>query len=410
MPHWLNAECRGRSWPSCRGGPRGAGSSCSSPPGSPPTPTTVPEAVAFCRGVSVLPLEALPEESARALIDSVAQRRGASLAEALRARCVRTGNGNPFFLYELAAYSLGSATPGSLPRTLQVLLEQRLAALSGRALHVLQAIALLRPHATLARVEGVLEYSAHETLVALEELDAAGLVLVEGAGPPRPARVAERARPHDVRRRRPARPPPARRARPPDRGRGHAGSAATPVGLCRPLGGGWQPRTRPPPGYPLRRPPPRARPPRQCLPDLRESARAYARDAEQEHTLLGHLLGGAPDRGGLLEASSDHRAAPRASKLYTRNGLTMHDDDELVELDARLAALRARQGVAHPRAWRVFPLTLRRCASSSRRVARTERWRTTASTESAAQNIAATAGRIERPRRAQAAWHSHAST
>ena len=144
----------------------------------------VPEAVAFCRGVSVLPLEALPEESARALIDSVAQRRGAPLADALRARCVRTGNGNPFFLYELAAYLLGTATPGSLPRTLQVLLEQRLAALSGRALHVLQAIALLRPHATLDRVEGVLEYSAHETLVALEELDAAGLVLVEGAGPP----------------------------------------------------------------------------------------------------------------------------------------------------------------------------------------------------------------------------------
>lgn len=134
-------------------------------------------AAASCTPIHLLPL---PDDDAGALVDSAAQRRSGRLSAEARASCVRRGAGNPFFLQELTAHVVAGRGMATLPLTVQTLLEERLASVRPRSAQALQAVVLLGRAATVDRVEALLEYKAHELIEALEELEAAGLLLIDG--------------------------------------------------------------------------------------------------------------------------------------------------------------------------------------------------------------------------------------
>jgi tetratricopeptide (TPR) repeat protein len=88
--------------------------------------------------------------------------------------------GNPFFLRELTTYWLQTGTAYQVPASLQALMEDRLAALTPRALRTLQTVTILGKHAVLDRVERVLEYKRHELVDAIEALDKSGSLTFDG--------------------------------------------------------------------------------------------------------------------------------------------------------------------------------------------------------------------------------------
>lgn len=90
------------------------------------------------------------------------------------------GEGNPFFLQELAKHWIETGHLHDVPPSVATLLNTRLSRLSDDSLRVLQSCAVLGEHATLDRIEAVLEYKAHQILNALQELNSAGMLLSSG--------------------------------------------------------------------------------------------------------------------------------------------------------------------------------------------------------------------------------------
>ena len=91
-------------------------------------------------------------------------------------RCLSVAEGNPFFLQELAHHWVETGRRDEAPPSVSKVLEERLERLSREALRVLQASAVLGDHATLDRVESVLEYRSHQLLSAVEELSGAAML------------------------------------------------------------------------------------------------------------------------------------------------------------------------------------------------------------------------------------------
>ena len=128
-------------------------------------------------------LAPLADRSTAAIVDSLLRsvEQHPAVDEALRARWAHLADGNPLFARELVQQWLATGTAESLPESLLSLVDARIGRLSAAALRVLQTVAILGKNATLERVDAVLEYRKHEMLEALEELDAAGVVV---AAPP----------------------------------------------------------------------------------------------------------------------------------------------------------------------------------------------------------------------------------
>jgi DNA-binding SARP family transcriptional activator len=138
------------------------------------------DALAAAAGCAPVHLHPLADDPARELVESTARRRAGRLTPEASALCVRRGAGNPFFLQELVVHVLSGRGTATLPLTVQTLLEERLASLRPRTAQVLQTVALLGKAASIERLEAVLEYKTHELVDALEELEAAGLVALDG--------------------------------------------------------------------------------------------------------------------------------------------------------------------------------------------------------------------------------------
>jgi DNA-binding SARP family transcriptional activator len=85
-------------------------------------------------------------------------------------------DGNPFFLQELARQWMETGRTHEPTPSISRVLEERLSRLSEEALQVLQCCAVLAEHATLERVEQVLEFQAHKLLSAVEELSRAAML------------------------------------------------------------------------------------------------------------------------------------------------------------------------------------------------------------------------------------------
>ena len=96
--------------------------------------------------------------------------------------CLAVAEGNPFFLQELAHQWIETGRRYEAPPSVTRVLQERLSRLSGEALQVLQTCAVLSDHATLDRVELVLEYAPHQLLSAVGELSNTAMLAMPTEG------------------------------------------------------------------------------------------------------------------------------------------------------------------------------------------------------------------------------------
>jgi DNA-binding SARP family transcriptional activator/tetratricopeptide (TPR) repeat protein len=115
-----------------------------------------------------------------ALLRSVALRPGDAPESGFVDWCLAVAEGNPFFLQELVQQWIETGHRYEAPPSVTKVIHERLSRLSAEALQVLQTCAVLSDHATLDRVERVLEFHPHQLLSAVEELSNAAMLYVHG--------------------------------------------------------------------------------------------------------------------------------------------------------------------------------------------------------------------------------------
>ena len=118
-----------------------------------------------------------------ALLQSIALRPGDEPEGGFVDWCLAVAEGNPFFLQELVHQWIETGHRYEAPPSVTKVLQERLSRLSREALQVLQTCAVLGDHATLDRVERVLQYHPHQLLSAVEELCKAAMLGMQGEGP-----------------------------------------------------------------------------------------------------------------------------------------------------------------------------------------------------------------------------------
>jgi len=132
--------------------------------------------------LDTLTLGPLKAVASTALLKSVALRPGDEPQPDFIDWCLAVAEGNPFFLQELAHQWIETGRRYEAPPSVTRVLQERLSRLSGEALHVLQTCAVLSDHATVDRVEKVLEYAPHQLLSAVGELSNAAMLSVPTDG------------------------------------------------------------------------------------------------------------------------------------------------------------------------------------------------------------------------------------
>jgi tetratricopeptide (TPR) repeat protein len=127
----------------------------------------------------VLTLSALAHSSAKTLLTTIIRNTSDTSNEDLIKRLLTIGEGNPFFLQELGKHWIESGGQQEFPPSIAAAVDDRLTRLSGEALQVLQACAVLGVNATLERIECLLEYKSHRLLSAVQELSISGMLRAE---------------------------------------------------------------------------------------------------------------------------------------------------------------------------------------------------------------------------------------
>jgi DNA-binding SARP family transcriptional activator len=126
--------------------------------------------------VRTLDLGPLTETAATTLLRSLARQPRESTDANFIGRSLAVAEGNPFFLQELAHHWAETGGRYEAPPSVARVLQERLARISGEALHVLQTCAVLGDCATIDRVEKVLGYQPHMLLAAIEELSKSAML------------------------------------------------------------------------------------------------------------------------------------------------------------------------------------------------------------------------------------------
>ncbi|MDP9201256.1 MAG: AAA family ATPase [Gemmatimonadota bacterium] len=130
--------------------------------------------------VPTIALGPLTSVASSALLHSIAVRPSDEPESAFVEWCLAIAEGNPFFLQELAHQWIETGQRFEAPPSVTRVLQERLSRLSAEALQVLQSCAVLGDHATLDRVERILEYHPHQLLSAVEELSKAAMLAPHG--------------------------------------------------------------------------------------------------------------------------------------------------------------------------------------------------------------------------------------
>ena len=128
------------------------------------------------RTIDVAPLDM---GAARELVTNTTRKHGQCIDPLCLEWCVSVGEGNPYFLQELATHWVETGATHGIPASLSALLERRVDRLDSDALQLLQACAILENNSTLARLERVLEYQAHRLLKGINILGTAGMIVSE---------------------------------------------------------------------------------------------------------------------------------------------------------------------------------------------------------------------------------------
>jgi DNA-binding SARP family transcriptional activator/tetratricopeptide (TPR) repeat protein len=126
--------------------------------------------------VESIALGPLSSVASGALLQSVTLRPGDVPPLDFTDWCLAVAEGNPFFLQELARQWIETGQRHQAPPSVTKVLQERLSRLTAAGLQVLQTCAVLGDHASLDRVERVLEYPPHRLLSAVEELNNAAML------------------------------------------------------------------------------------------------------------------------------------------------------------------------------------------------------------------------------------------
>lgn len=124
----------------------------------------------------VIELDALTPSAAELLLSSIVKDAAPSRTSSKWQWLLEVGEGNPFFLQELAKHWMECAGSVEAPSSVNNVLRDRLGRLSPVSLRVLQACTVLGQSATVERVDKMLEYLSHELLGAIQELSVSGML------------------------------------------------------------------------------------------------------------------------------------------------------------------------------------------------------------------------------------------
>lgn len=123
---------------------------------------------ASLRTMRIGPLDA---DATRQLTGAIGHDLAAPVPEAMSARFITAGEGNPLLLRELVLHWAETGDVGGMPSSLSAILQQRLEQLDKTALRCLQAITLLGRLASAERLKAVLQLPTNELISALEQLE-----------------------------------------------------------------------------------------------------------------------------------------------------------------------------------------------------------------------------------------------
>ncbi len=132
------------------------------------------------QGLTVCRLRPLTDDESRLLFLSVVTAGDRPPDESCLRRNIALGEGNPFFVRELAAHWAATGDAGPLPSSLTAVIQERLNQLGAASMRVLQVCALLGKNSTFARVDQVLSYPQFEIIDCLQALDDQGLLSAAG--------------------------------------------------------------------------------------------------------------------------------------------------------------------------------------------------------------------------------------
>jgi DNA-binding SARP family transcriptional activator len=142
------------------------------PPGSP--------LHGFVHGLTVCELGPITDDESRHLFLSVTTGCDRVPDEPCLNRNITLGEGNPFFVRELAAHWATAGDAAVLPSSLTAAIRERLDQLDSAAMHVLQVCALLGKNSTCARLDHILAYPQFQLIDCLQALDDQGLLSTIG--------------------------------------------------------------------------------------------------------------------------------------------------------------------------------------------------------------------------------------
>lgn len=122
-------------------------------------------------------LEPLSPTCSRELARELCTDSAVDIPEEVLNWCATQGDGNPFFIIELARQWQESGDASRIPASLDSLLGERIAHLSSAALRTLQAAALLGAHCSYQNLERLLGFPRWRLLESVDELATHGLAL-----------------------------------------------------------------------------------------------------------------------------------------------------------------------------------------------------------------------------------------
>ena len=128
---------------------------------------------------NVVRLSGLRRLDALEMLRAAFARTGHTIPERTIQHAADLASGNPFFLHALADHLMTNPETTDLPIRLVELIRKRVASVSPVAGLILRSCALLARHASLKRVNALLELPRHDFASGLKELEDAGLVVWE---------------------------------------------------------------------------------------------------------------------------------------------------------------------------------------------------------------------------------------
>jgi hypothetical protein len=103
-----------------------------------------------------------------------------TVSENYRSWCVSSCGGNPYYLIELLRNDAIQGDQFEAPASLARLLHGRVMTLTSEARSLLEVCCVLGIHSTMERIEKSIDFSRSTILRALEELDACGMIQIDG--------------------------------------------------------------------------------------------------------------------------------------------------------------------------------------------------------------------------------------